>query len=199
MNRVIRAVRVFQSLSDTDCNELVRFMRIRQFEPGAMIFERGKPGDSMLVVVHGGLSVIMPGPRRRNIEVARVGVTGVVGEMSCIDPGPRTATIMAAGRTTAYELGRKDLAHMREVAPDLASTLVSAIIRTVILRLRRVDERIERELAGYLAARLPELRQSSAKPARRPSLPGRLAALFGRKPPLPGSWNALIGRLRGRA
>ncbi|HEX7597894.1 MAG TPA: cyclic nucleotide-binding domain-containing protein [Polyangia bacterium] len=199
MNRVIRAVKVFESLSNTDCNEIVRFMRIRQYESGAMVFERGKPGDTMLVVVQGGLSVIMPGPRRRNIEVARVGVAGVVGEMSCIDPGPRSATIMAAGKTTAYELGRKDLGHMREVAPKLATAVVGAIIRAVTLRLRRVDERIERELAGYLAARLPELRQASLRPRRRPSLPGRLASLFERKAPTPGTWNALVARLRGSA
>jgi len=74
MSSAIRAVKVFESLSDTDCAELVRFMRIRQYEAGADDFEYGKPGDTMLVVAQGALSVVMPGPRRRNIEVARVGV-----------------------------------------------------------------------------------------------------------------------------
>jgi CRP-like cAMP-binding protein len=209
MSSVIRAVKVFESLSDVDCAELARFMRIRQYQAGAMVFERGKLGDSMLVVADGALSVVMPGPRRRSIEVARVGVGEVLGETSCLDPAPRSATILAAVRTTTYELGRKELARMRQEAPSVATTLVGAVIRSVTLRLRRVDERIERELAGHLAARLPELRQtvrSSVRSAsgrassgrtsyrRIPSLAGSALGSTG-----PASWTALLARLRGSA
>ena len=197
MSSAIRAVKVFESLSDTDCAELVRFMRIRQYEAGAMIFERGKPGDTMLVVAEGALSVVMPGPRRRNIEVARVGVGEVVGETSCIEPAPRSATILAAMRTTAYEFGRKELATMRQQAPEVATAVVSAVIRSVTLRLRRVDDRIERELAGHLAARLPELRQATRTSARTPSRRGR--ARPAPEPNEPDAWTALLGRLRGSA
>jgi CRP-like cAMP-binding protein len=209
MSSVIRAVKVFESLSDVDCAELARFMRIRQYPPGAIVFERGKPGDTMLVVADGRLSVVMPGPRRRNIEVARVSVGEVVGETSCIDPAPRSATMVAALPTTTYELGRKELARMRQEVPGLATKLVGAVIRSVTLRLRRVDERIERELAGHLAARLPELRQtgrsslrgasrraSSPRPSYRriPSLSGSAVVSTG-----PATWTALLARLRGSA
>jgi CRP-like cAMP-binding protein len=109
MNHVIRAVKLFQTLSDTDCCELLRFMRIRQYESGVTVFERGRPGDSMLVLMDGELSVLLPAPRRGNIEVARVGAGEVVGEMSCIDPCPRNATLVAARRTVAYEFSRQEL------------------------------------------------------------------------------------------
>ena len=173
MNSVIRTVKVFESLSDEDCAELLRFMRIRQYEAGALVFERGKPGDTMLVVADGALSVVMP--------------------------APRSATILAAVRTTAYELGRQELTRMRHRAPRVATALVGAVVRSVILRLRRVDERIERELAGHLAARLPELRQTAGKSARNlsfrtPSPPGAATGSTG-----PSAWTALLGRLRGSA
>ena len=184
MISAIRAVKVFEPLCDADCAELVRFMRIRQYQAGAMIFERGKPGDTMLIVADGALSVVMPGPRRRNIEVSRVGVGEVVGETSCIDPTPRCATILAATRTTAYEFGSKELARMRRLAPGVATALVGAVVRSVAFRLRRVDERIDRELAGHLAARLPELRQAADAAAG---------------PTGPGAWTALLARLRGSA
>jgi CRP-like cAMP-binding protein len=163
-----------------------------------VIFERGKPGDTMLVVADGALSVVMPGPRRRNIEVARVGVGEVVGETSCIEPAPRSATILAAMRTTAYEFGRKDLTRMRRLAPGVAAALVGAVIRSVTLRLRRVDERIERELAGHLAARLPELRQTAwahfwAHPLPAAPQPAQPQTCWA------GTWTAMLARLRGSA
>jgi CRP-like cAMP-binding protein len=199
MSSAIRAVKVFESLSDTDCAELVRFMRIRQYEAGATIFERGQPGDTMLVVADGALSVVMPGPgpRRRNIEVARIGVGEVVGETSCIEPAPRSATILAATRTTAYEFGRKELTRMRRLAPGVAAALVGAVIQSVTLRLRRVDERIERELAGHLAARLPELRQTASASARTRSRRAPTGSVTG--PTGPGAWTAMLARLRGSA
>jgi CRP-like cAMP-binding protein len=197
MSSVIRAVKVFKALSDRNCAELLRFMRIRQYEAGAMVFERGKPGDTMLVVADGALSVVMPGPRRRNIEVARIGVGEVVGETSCIEPAPRSATILAAMRTTAYELGRQELTRMRHRAPRVATALVGAVVRSVILRLRRVDERIERELAGHLAARLPELRQTAGTSARKSSRRTPTGSAIG--PTEPGAWTALLARMRGSA
>jgi CRP-like cAMP-binding protein len=142
----------------------------------------------------------MPGPRRGNIEVARVGVAEVVGEMSCIVPTPRCATMLAAVRTTAYEFGRKELATMRLQAPAVATAIVSAVIRSVALRLRRVDERIERELAGHLAARLPELRQATRISARTPSRRSRTRSVpEPTEPTEPDAWTALLGRLRGSA
>jgi CRP-like cAMP-binding protein len=181
MNHIIRAVKLFQTLSDADCCELMRFMRIRQYESGVTVFERGKPGDSMLVLMDGALAVMLPAPRRGNIEVARVSSGEVIGEMACIDPCPRNATLVAVHRTVAYELSRRDLTRMREVAPELAHSLVTAIIRSVAQRLQRIDDRIERELAGHLAARLPELRKGGAAPEGQ------------------GAWDHLLGRLRGNA
>ena len=199
MNSVLRTVKVFESLSEEDCAELLRFMRIRQYEAGALVFERGKPGDTMLVVADGALSVVMPGPRRRNIEVARVGAGEVVGETSCIEPAPRSATILAAVRTTAYELGREELTKMRRRAPRVAAAFVDAVVRSVTLRLRRVDERIERELAGHLAARLPELRQTAANSARPLSFRARSLAGSATRLTGQGAWTLLLGRLRGSA
>jgi hypothetical protein len=69
------------------------------------------------------------------------------------------------------------------------------VIRSVTLRLRRVDERIERELAGHLAARLPELRQTAGRiPGRTSSRRAATGAVCG-----PSTWTAMLARLRGSA
>jgi hypothetical protein len=84
---------------------------------------------------------------------------------------------------------------MRRLAPGVAAALVGAVIRSVTLRLRRVDERIERELAGHLAARLPELRQATGRiPGRASSRHAATGAACG-----PGTWTAMLARLRGSA
>jgi CRP-like cAMP-binding protein len=190
MNSVIRNVKVFESLSDADCADLVRFMRMRQYESGKTVFERGNPGATMLVVAKGALSIVMPGPNRREIEVARVGPGEVVGEMSCIDPAPRSATVIAALPTTVYEFGRDELVSMRRLAPGVAAALVGAVIRDVTARLRRVDERIERELAGHLGPRPTRPTQTAERPEGPPS-----AALG----PESTVWKAFMARLRGSA
>jgi CRP/FNR family transcriptional regulator, cyclic AMP receptor protein len=195
MNDVLRSVKIFGCLSDAECEDLVRFMRLRRFEAGQTVLERGKPGDTMLVVAEGALSVVMPGPDRRNVEVARVAVGEVVGEMSCIDPAPRSATVVAAVPTTVYEFGRQELLGMQRLAPGVAAALVGAVIRDVTVRLRRVDERIERELAGHLGKPVPARRPQPPDRPERSSPPLGSAGLG----PESTVWKAFLARLRGSA
>ncbi len=181
MNSLIRNVRVLASLSEKERADLACFMRARTYEAGMVVCQRGETGATMLVVAQGALSLVMPGPDQEAIEVARIGVGEVLGEMSCISPGPRRATVVAATSTTVYELARRDLITMQQLVPGAASALVQAVIRDVVMRLRRLNERIERELTWP-----PPLSLRQAELAVHPSDDSAL-------------WRALLSRARGSA
>ncbi len=181
MNSLIRNVRVLASLSEKDRADLACFMRARTFEAGTVVCERGETGATMLVVAQGALSLVMPGPDHQAVEVARLGAGDVLGEMSCISPGPRRATVVAATPTTVYELGRRELTIMQRLVPGAAAALVRAVIRDVVARLRRLNQRIERELTWP-----PALSLRQAELAMSPTDDSAL-------------WRALLSRARGSA
>jgi CRP/FNR family transcriptional regulator, cyclic AMP receptor protein len=146
MTYLLRDMPLFESLTERDRNDLVHFMHERRYASGETLCTRGEHGNTMIVVVQGALSAVVPGTDNLPREIAHLGQGGVLGEMFCIDPAPRPATVVASEETTVLELGRDDLIKMRQQAPCAAAALVSAVFHDVLKRLRSVDDRIGRDL-----------------------------------------------------
>jgi CRP-like cAMP-binding protein len=148
MTHSLRQVRLFDAMSDSERSGLARFMHEHTFTNGETVCLRGHPGNTMFVILQGAFSVVVQGKKNETLEIARVESGEVFGEMFCIDPAPRPATVLATGPTTTLEMGREDLARMRREAPQSAAALVTVVFREIVRRLRRVDDRVERELAS---------------------------------------------------
>lgn len=187
MNQSLRQVRLFEAMSESERAGLARFMRERSFANGDTVCLRGAPGDTMFVILQGAFSVVVQGKTSETLEIARVERGEVLGEMFCIDPSPRPATVLAVGPTKVLEMGRDDLARMRREAPKSAAALITAVFREIVRRLRRVDDRVERELASeeesFFSDLWPEERG--------------LRALTDGDVPTP--WKACFSRIRGCA
>jgi CRP-like cAMP-binding protein len=145
MTYLLQNVRLFEAFSATERVDLVHFMHEKQFEAGTTVCTRGENGNTMLVVVQGALSAVVPAKDNPRHEVARLEAGAVIGEMFCIDPAPRPVTIVARESTVVLELGRDDLTKMRQEIPGAAAALVSAVFHEALRRLRSVDDRIDRE------------------------------------------------------
>ena len=71
-------------------------MQTVSFRTGQTILAEGEPGDTAFLIVSGSVEVsIGHGPTARTVETLKAG--DVFGEMSLIDPGPRSATVRALG------------------------------------------------------------------------------------------------------
>jgi CRP-like cAMP-binding protein len=178
MANLLRNIRLFETLSERECTDLVHFMHEKRFEPGQTVCARGQHGNTMLVVLQGALSAVVPGKGNSHAEVARLQPGSVVGEMFCIDPAPRPVTIVASEATTVLEISREDVTKMRQDAPRVAAALVSAVFHEVLRRLRSVDDRVDRELRAESDGD-PEGREKSS--------------------PSGNPWEACFARLRGSA
>jgi CRP-like cAMP-binding protein len=183
MTYLLRDMRLFESLTESDRADLVHFMHERRYSSGETLCTRGEQGNSMVVVVHGALSAVVPGSDNLPREIAHLGQGGVWGEMFCIDPAPRPATVVASEETTVLELGRDDLVKMRQQAPRAAAALVNAVFHNVLGRLRGVDDRIERDLCA-------EPDPSFRDPSGAPRADGG---------DVPDPWEVCFARLRGTA
>ncbi len=182
MTYLLRDTRLFEALTERDLADLVHFMHERRYASGATLCTRGEHGNTMIVVVQGALSAVVPGVDNTPREIAHLGQGGVLGEMFCIDPAPRPATVVASEETTVLELGRDDLVKMRQQAPRAAAALVSAVFHNVLRRLRSVDARIERDLCPG-----PDLP------------PGDSTKTQGAGAEISDPWEACFARLRGSA
>lgn len=143
---VLRRSSTFLSLSDQECDALLACLSVRSLAPGTVVFRQGDPGTTMILVAEGSLVATTRRSDGVEVEINRMGVGEIIGEMTFLDPAPRSVTVIARTACMVYELSEDGMSMLRMHSPGAASALVSAIIREVTRRLRRIDQLIEEEL-----------------------------------------------------
>jgi CRP/FNR family cyclic AMP-dependent transcriptional regulator len=193
---VLASVPAFSGLSQQDREGFLMFAKQRTLQPGQTLFDEGAMGESLFVVLEGDLSV-----RFRTIsagavtlrEFARVRPGEFIGEMACIDPAPRSATVVALTQVVLAELDRSGLSVMEGHLPRVASQIVATAIHAVNARLREVDQQIAETLgtadppaaAARPAQPLPGTKPTSVRPP--PGAPPAAAPAQRAAPPAPAA------------
>jgi CRP/FNR family transcriptional regulator, cyclic AMP receptor protein len=108
-----------------DTDELV-------FEPGQIIVKEGDLGETLFVVLEGSAKVV-----RAKKRVGEVVPGDFFGELSTIDGGPRTATVVAETPMRVLRLFRRTLDALIRDEPQVTLKLLDGIVR----RFRQVERR----------------------------------------------------------
>jgi CRP/FNR family transcriptional regulator, cyclic AMP receptor protein len=100
------------------------------FEPGERLVEEGLLGETLFVVMQGKAKVM-----RRGRRVGSVVPGDFFGELSTIDGGPRTATVVAETPMRVLRLFRATLRKLLDDEPQLAVKILDGMVR----RIRQVE------------------------------------------------------------
>jgi CRP/FNR family cyclic AMP-dependent transcriptional regulator len=136
----------FQGIGLEELRLLQAMMRPRRLEADELLFEQGEQGDAMALVSHGRLEVRVRGHRGSEDSLQSMEPGDVVGEMACVDPAPRSATVLAREPSLVHLLDRQVLAYLRREAPGAVAAVVGSVIAQLTQRLRATNDRIEAEL-----------------------------------------------------
>jgi CRP/FNR family transcriptional regulator, cyclic AMP receptor protein len=124
---LLAEVPIFQLLDDEERNILASQLDVVRFKAGELIFSYGDPGDSLFVIREGEVEVFFKDDTggRIVLETARSG--DFFGELSLLDNGPRTASVVALRDTEALRVDRNDLDHLLRLHPEAALELLTAM------------------------------------------------------------------------
>jgi CRP/FNR family transcriptional regulator, cyclic AMP receptor protein len=109
------------------------------FKAGETIIREGEEGDTAFFIVSGMVNVAV-GSGNQIRTVGRLETGEVFGEMSLIDPGPRSATVTAACDTECLAASYQDFVAAIEENPERAV----GFMKTLVRRLRKTNELLER-------------------------------------------------------
>src|SRR5262249_31220603 len=104
---VLAPISLFAPLDDHQRAGLAQAMCDRQVRPGEVLFRAGEPGDSMFIVVEGGIELSVKDKAGQKIVLHTPTVGEFFGELSLLDGGSRTATATAAEASSLYVLDRE--------------------------------------------------------------------------------------------
>lgn len=127
---VLGGIPLFQGFSKRHLQKVAAATDELTFAPGQRIVEEGNLGETLFVMLAGQAKVV-----RGRRTVATVVPGDFFGELSALDGGPRTATIVAETPVRVLRVFRHTLVSMVEEEPSLSLKLLDGIVR----RIRQVE------------------------------------------------------------
>ncbi len=107
INKLLRNVELFEGLSEEDLDEVARICKPRQFSFGDILAHQGEIGREMFIVSNGLVEVSVHEQKTPRV-VVNLGVGQLIGEMSLVDRGPRSATVRAIHDPTIVQVIQHD-------------------------------------------------------------------------------------------
>ncbi len=129
----IKSVPLFSAFSDKELQRVAAIAKEVTFPPGKEIAKQGESGIGFHMIVSGEASVSVDGK-----EHAALGPGVYFGEMSLLDGGPRSATVMATSELKTVSLTSWDFNALLDEYPELARKLLIQLCK----RLRSVESSI---------------------------------------------------------
>ncbi len=141
---LLKEVPLFHLLDDHERTELAAQLDVVHFAAGQAIYNYGDPGDAIYVISSGEAEVFFKNDTGERIvlEIATRG--DFFGELSMLDNGTRSASVLATQETDALRLDRGDLEKFLQLRPQAAMDLLAAMgrrHRETVERLRHTATR----------------------------------------------------------
>lgn len=115
-------VPLFANCSKRELSRLLSRVRTESVDAGHTLFVEGAPSSNLYVILSGSAVV-----RRNGRRIARVGPGDVVGELSVILGGPRTATVEADTPIEWLVLDRESLREAIDEVPGLGWNVLQSV------------------------------------------------------------------------
>jgi small-conductance mechanosensitive channel len=124
---LLSRVELFQGLTEHERETLSANMKERLFKEGATVIRRGEEGSSMFILCEGLLNVMISlKPDQPETRVARLQAGMFFGEMSALTGEARSATIVAATDTFAFEITKDAIGELIQSRPEVAEVIGKA-------------------------------------------------------------------------
>ena len=132
---VLHAVPLFEGLSTKQLKAVAELAEVARFMGGVAIVKEGVIGDCFYVVLTGQAKVVANGR-----TLTRLLPGSHFGEISLLDGGPRTASVVSETEMTLVMVEQRDFLGMLAEQPDISIALLEGMARAV----RRMDRSLSR-------------------------------------------------------
>ena len=123
-------VALFSACSKKELERVARAGDEITMTAGTIIIDQGQTGREAFVILDGDVTV-----KRNNRKVATLGPGSVVGEMSLLDNGPRTATVLCDTECTLLVIDQRRFRGVVSDIPAIAHKLLGSLAG----RIRELD------------------------------------------------------------
>ncbi len=137
--QVLRGSPLFARLGDEETDHILAHARIAKYAAGDQIVMKGDPGDSMMAVLNGHVSISAPSPDGRHVVLSVLHEGDIFGEIALLDGKERTADVNALTECDILIVPRRSLWSLLERRADICIDLMLVLCE----RLRHTNQQVE--------------------------------------------------------
>jgi CRP/FNR family transcriptional regulator, cyclic AMP receptor protein len=127
----LEEVALLEACSRKQLRAVARIAEVLEVPLGTVLARAGTPGEEFFLILDGHARVEVS-PRKRS----RLEPGAYFGEMSLLDGGPRSATVVAETPLRLLVIKRRNFATLLREAPELTQSILATLSR----RLRQAEE-----------------------------------------------------------
>ena len=193
----LASIPFFENFASPEREAIATRLNSRRFADGEVIFMRGDPGSTLMILVEGRVRIGVNTSDGREMLLTIMEPGQIFGEMSLLDGQARSADATAMGETLVLALERTDfLATLRQF-PESALRLCAMLSQ----KLRRSTDQVEGVTLHPVNVRLARLLltiagQTSGRPSKPPSNPASAGTPRTKGSPTQRDLGQLIGASR---
>lgn len=138
----IRDAALFAELSLQELKKFWTLVEPVTYEAGETIIEQDAPGEGLIIVADGDVTVLRIDEGGNEEVLAELGPGAHLGEMSLLDDAPTSARVRAAGdRVETYRMPKEAFHRLIETDDRLARKIYQAFAATLMGRLRETNQK----------------------------------------------------------
>jgi signal transduction histidine kinase len=138
---LLKNIPLFETLDASALKKIKKLFAREQFKKGKKIITEGVMGDSLYIIIDGAVEVVK-GKGEKAEKVATLKPFDFFGEMSLLENKPRSASIIAAKKSTLLRLSKSDFEELVVAYPKISFE----IMKTLSSRIRETDMKLIADL-----------------------------------------------------
>jgi CRP-like cAMP-binding protein len=135
VTELLQSVALFSGLTTEELEEVAKICELRHYPAGSTIIQQGDTGDEMYVIEEGQVDILLVGYRSER-PVVILGKGQILGEMSLVDHGYRSATARATEPTAVQVIRQEEFTLLCERDTHIGYVVMRNLAADISFKLR---------------------------------------------------------------
>ena len=127
----LRRAALFEAADEPPLRRLAERAFRRRLRDGQILFSEGEPSDHLFVIRSGRVRIVSRSPQGGELVLSVLGAGEVIGELSVIDGGVRSATAEALGEVELLAVASSEVLAVLQQQPALLMAAATELAATV--------------------------------------------------------------------
>lgn len=123
---ILKSINLFSQISEDNLLSLANSIKEVEYKKNDTIIKEGDVGTTMYIIVEGEVDIVIKGEHITTLKEKEV-----FGELSALDPEPRSATVIAKKDLLVFKIENSVIYNLITIYPNVAKGIISILCNRI--------------------------------------------------------------------